>query len=105
MKDNKAALTKTIALLLSTTSEEPLGKFLKLCLETKVDPAVSGRTPLKAAQDFIADPNSLTDWTEGLIYADGEVNYEEWDALQELNLEDPKSFLEELWAELAKVDL
>ena len=105
MDKNKEALTKTIAMLLSTTPEMPLGKFLKLCLETKVDPKVSGRSPLQAAQKFTSNSAALSDWAEGLIYADGEVNYEEWDALQELNLEDPASFLEELWAELEKVDL
>lgn len=105
MENNKAALTKTIAILLSTTPEDSLGKFLKLCLETKVDAKVSGRSPLQVAKEFMANPTNLSDWTEGLIYADGEVNYEEWDALQELNSEDPESFLEELWAELEKVNL
>ena len=105
MNNNQEALTKTIAILLSTTPEMPLGKFLKLCLETKVDAKVSGRSPLQAAKEFTANPTDLSDWMEGLIYADGEVNYEEWDALQELSLEDPASFLEELWAELERVDL
>ena len=105
MNKNQEALTKTIAMLLSTTPEEPLGKFLELCLETKVDVKVSGRSPIQAAKEFMANPAALSDWMEGLIYADGEVNYEEWDALQELNLEDPESFLEELWAELEKIEL
>ena len=101
----EAALTSTIAILLSLTSETSLGRFFKLCLETKVDAQVAGRSPLKVAQEFIANPASLPDWSEGLIYADAQVNYEEWSALQELNLEDPDEFLEEFWAELAKVDL
>ena len=74
-------------------------------METKVDAKVSGRSPLQAAKEFVSKPTDLFDWIEGLIYADGEVNYEEWDALQELNSEDPESFLEELWAELERVDL
>lgn len=105
MNDNKELLTKTIAILLSTTPETSLGKFLKLCLETKVDEKIAGKSPSKAAQDFIANPASLADWSEGLIYADGDVSYEEWDALQELDLQDPEGFLEELWSELAQVSV
>ena len=51
------------------------------------------------------DPSSLPEWSEGLIYADAQVNYEEWEALQELNLEDPEEFLADFWHELTMVHL
>lgn len=45
MDKNKEALTKMSAMLLSTTPKMPLEKFIKLCLSTKVDPEISGRSP------------------------------------------------------------
>ncbi len=46
MDAKKAALIKTIAILLSITPETPLGQFLRLCLEAKVDRQIAGETPL-----------------------------------------------------------
>ena len=98
-------LQEAIAILLSITPETPLGKFLRLCLETKVDTEIAGQTPLEVAREFIADPSSLSDWAEELICADGEVNNEEWEALEGLELKDPDEFLNALWAELETIDL
>lgn len=56
MNKKKAALAKTIAILLSVTPETPLGKFLRLCLETKVDLEIAGETPLEIAREFIDRP-------------------------------------------------
>lgn len=105
MDEKKAALTKTIAILLSITPETPLGKFLRLCLETKVDAEITGETPLEVAQEFMANPASLTRWTEELICADGEVRDEEWQALEGLEIENAEQFLAAFWAELEIIDL
>ncbi len=105
MNDNKAALTKTIAILLSITPQTPLGKFLRLCLETKVDQDIAGQTPLETAEEFMANPDSLSDWAEELICADGEVKDQEWEALEGLEINSTEDFLAALWAELAKIDL
>ena len=105
MEEKKAALTKTIAILLSITPETPLGKFLRLCLETKVDEEIAGETPLEVAREFIANPASLSRWTEEVICADGEVRDEEWQALEGLGIEDAEQFLAAFWAELATIDL
>lgn len=105
LESKKAALTNTIAILLSITSETTLGRFFKLCQETKVDAEVVGRSPLKVAQEFIDNPAALPEWSQRLIYADAEVSYEELDALQELDIQDLDGFLEDLWTELATVDL
>ena len=105
MDNQKTAFTKAIAILLSITPQTPLGKFLRLCLETKVDTEIAGQTPLKVAREFIADPSSLSDWTEELICADGEVNNEEWEALEGLEIKDPDEFLNAFWTELETIDL
>lgn len=105
MDENKTALTKAIAILLSITPETPLGKFLRLCLETKVDEEITGETPLEVAQEFIANPASLSRWTEEVICADGEVRDEEWQALEGLEIEDAEQFLAAFWAELETIDL
>lgn len=105
MDEKKAALTQTIAILLSITPETPLGKFLRLCLETKVDPEIAGETPLEVAREFIANPASLSRWTEEVICADGEVKDEEWQALEGLEIEDAEQFLAAFWEELATINL
>lgn len=105
MDEKKAALTKTIAILLSITPETPLGKFLRLCLETKVDTEVAGQMPLEVAQEFIADPTSLPYWTEELICADGEVKDEEWQALEGLEIKNTEEFLNAFWAEMEAIEL
>lgn len=105
MDEKKAALTQTIAILLSITPETPLGKFLRLCLETKVDAEIAGETPLEVAREFIANPASLSRWTEELICADGEVRDEEWQALEGLEIEDTEEFLNAFWAEMETIDL
>ena len=105
MEDKKTALTKTIAILLSVTPQTPLGKFLRLCLETKVDLEIAGETPLEVAQEFIAQPSSLPDWADEVICADGEVKDEEWQAMDELGIDDLDEFLIAFWAELEKIDL
>ena len=105
MNDNQAALTKTIAILLSVTPQTPLGKFLRLCLETKVDTDIAGQTPLETAKDFMADPDSLSDWAEELICADGEVQDQEWEALEGLEINSTEDFLKALWTELERIDL
>ena len=103
--NNQEALTKTIAILLSVTPKTPLGKFLRLCLETKVDTDIAGQTPLETTQEFMADPNSLSDWAEELICADGEVQDQEWEALEGLEINSTEDFLTALWAELERIDL
>lgn len=105
MDEKKAALTKAIAILLSVTPETPVGKLLKLCLESKVDPEIAGKTSLQMAQEFIDKPNSLPYWTQEVIGADGEFKAEEWQALGELGITDIDKFLSDFWAELAKIDL
>lgn len=77
MNERKQALTEEIAILLSITPETPLGKLLNLCLETKVDTDIVGQTPLETAQDFMADPDSLADWAEELMCADGQIQDQE----------------------------
>ena len=105
MKDNKEALTQTIAILLSATPETSLGKLLKLCLEAKVDREIAGKTSLQMAQEFIAQPSSLPYWTQDVMGADGEFQAEEWQALGELGLTDTDQFLKAFWQELEKIDL
>jgi len=105
MDKNKTALTQTIAILLSITPETPLGKFLRLCLETKVDAEIAGQSPLEVAAEFIADPTSLPYWSEELICADGEVKDAEWQALEELEINDPEKFLKILFKELENIQL
>ena len=105
MNENKAALTKAIAILLSVTPETPLGKLLKLCLEAKVDQKVVGKTYLQIAQEFIDNPASLPYWTQEVIGADGEFKTEEWQALGELGLTDTDKFLDAVWQELAEIDV
>ena len=105
MSDRQQALTETIAILLSVTPETPLGKLLDLCLETKVDTDIAGQTPLETARDFMADPDSLSDWAEELICADGEVRDQEWEALEGMEINNTDDFLKALWAELNTIDL
>ena len=105
MDKNQEALTKTIAILLSITPQTPLGKFLRLCLETKVDTYIAGQTPLETAREFMENPDSLSDWAEALLCADGEVQDGEWEALEGLEIKSQEDFLTALWAELAKIDL
>ena len=103
--DNQQALTKTIAILLSITPQTPLGKFLRLCLETKVDAEIAGQTPLEVAEEFLADPTSLPYWTEELICADGEVKDAEWQALEDLEINNPEEFIKTLFRELENIQL
>lgn len=105
MDDHKEALIKTIAILLSITPQTPLGKFLKLCLETKVDTDIAGQTPLETAREFMADPDSLSDWAEDLICADGEVQDQEWEALEGLEINNTENFLVAFWTELERINL
>lgn len=105
MSDRQQALTETIAILLSVTPETPLGKLLNLSLETKVDTDITGQTPLETARDFMADPDSLADWAEELICADGEVQDREWEALEGMEISNTDDFLKALWAELNTIDL
>lgn len=105
MDEKKIALTKTIAILLSITPETPLGKFLRLCLETKVDLEIAGESPLEVAQEFVSRPSSLPDWADAVICADGEVGDAEWQAMDELGIEDMDEFLASFWGELEKIDL
>lgn len=105
MNEHKQDLTKAIAILLSITPETPLGKFLNLCLETKVDTDIAGQIPLETAQDFMADPDSLADWAEELICADGEVKDQEWEALEGMEINNTDDFLQALWAELNTISL
>ena len=105
VNDNKEALTKTIALLLSVTPQTPLGKLLKLCLEAKVDREIADKTSLQMAQEFIAQPSSLPYWTQEVMGADGEFKAEEWQALGELGLTNTEEFLTVFWQELEKIDL
>ena len=105
MEDKKVTLIKTIAILLSVTPQTPLGKFLRLCLETKVDLEIAGETPLEVAQEFVDRPSSLPDWAERVICADGEVKDEEWQAMEELGIDNLDEFLIAFWTELEKIDL
>ena len=105
MEENKAALTKAIAILLSVTPETPIGKLLKLCLESKVDREIAGKTSLKMAQEFIDKPDSLAYWTQEVVGADGEFKAEEWQALGKLGITDTEQFLNAFWAELEKINL
>ncbi|MBE9048105.1 hypothetical protein IQ255_27545 [Pleurocapsales cyanobacterium LEGE 10410] len=94
-----------MAILLSVTPETPVGKLLKLCLESKVDREIAGKTSLKMAQEFIDKPNSLAYWTQEVVGADGEFKAEEWQALGELGILDTEQFLDAFWTELEKIDL
>jgi len=105
MKENQEALTKAIALLLSTTPETSVGKLLKLCLEAKVDRAIAGKTSLQMAQEFTEKPSNLPYWMQDVIGADGEYKSEEWQALGEMGVKDTDEFLAAFWEELAKIDL
>ena len=105
MDEKKVALTKAIAILLSVTPETPVGKLLKLCLESKVDREIAGKTSLKMAQEFIDKPDSLAYWTQEVVGADGEFKAEEWQALGELGISDTEQFLNAFWTELEKIDL
>ena len=105
MSDRQQALTETIAILLSVTPETPLGKLLNLSLETKVDTDIAGQTPLETARDFMSNPDSLNDWAEELICADGEVQDREWEALEGMEIKNTEEFLNALWAELEQVNL
>ena len=90
---------------MSVTPETPLGKLLKLCLEAKVDPTVSGKTALQITQEFIDNPTSLPYWTQEIIGADGEFKIEEWQALGELGVTDTEKFLDVMWQELDNIKL
>lgn len=105
MKEKKVALTKAIAILLSVTPQTPVGKLLKLCLESKVDSEIAGKTSLQMAQEFIDKPDSLPYWTQEVVGADGEFKAQEWQALGELGITDTEQFLDAFWAELEKIDL
>ena len=105
MDAKKAALIKTIAILLSITPETPLGQFLRLCLEAKVDQKIAGETPLEVAQEFVNNPSSLSYWAEEIICADGEIKEEQWQALEGLEIQDLDKFLDAFWAEFEKIDL
>lgn len=105
MNEKKAALVKTIAILLSVTPETTLGRLLKLCLEAKVDREISGKTSLQIAKEFVADPYCLPYWTQEVVGADGEFKTEEWKALGKLGITNIDEFLEALWAELEDIDV
>ncbi|MGD1919072.1 MAG: hypothetical protein ACFCAD_09355 [Pleurocapsa sp.] len=105
MEQQKAALTKAIAVLLSVTPETPVGKLLKLCLEAKVEEQVAGKTSLQMAQEFIDKPDSIAYWMQDVIGADGEFKAEEWQALGELGITDTEQFLKDFWAELEGIEL
>ena len=105
MDEKKAALTQAIAILLSVTPETTVGKLLKLCLESKVDKAIAGKTSMQMAEEFVNQPDSSAYWMQEVIGADGEFKAEEWQALGELGITDTDKFLNDFWTELDKIDL
>ena len=105
MDEQKTALTKAIAILLSVTPETPVGKLLQLCLEAKVEEKIAGKTSLQMAKEFVDKPENLPYWMQDVIGADGEFKAEEWKALGELGLTDTEQFLNAFWQELEKINI
>ncbi|MEO1523199.1 MAG: hypothetical protein AAFU78_20830, partial [Cyanobacteria bacterium J06633_2] len=100
MDEKKQILMQTMALLMSTTPDTVLGRFLNFCLATKVDPAIAHKTPFELAQELIEHPETLKKWIAEAVDSDGDYSVDEMIALSELNIHDSQQFMEKLVLEL-----
>lgn len=97
---NQTALVNAIAVLLSTTPDQPLGKLLKLCLFAKVESNASAK-----AKEFFDDPSRVAYWVQEAIGSDEKYTPEECQALGDMELFDVDSYVEQLNQEIEKLNL
>lgn len=104
MDHKQAALTKTIAILLSVTPETTLGSFLNVCLAAQVKPETSGTSPLAMAQQCLEiGYYSMITWINDVIDADGYYTHEEDEAWYRC-LETPDMFSDFILSELQSIN-
>ncbi|MEB3209783.1 MAG: hypothetical protein VKL39_00445 [Leptolyngbyaceae bacterium] len=103
MDDRKQLLVQAMALLMSTTPETTLGRFLNFCLATKVETAIAHKTPFEFAEELMEHPEKLTKWITEAIDGDDDYTVDEMIALSEMHLQNPHQFMSELWRELDQI--
>lgn len=103
MDDRKQLLAQTMALLMSTTPETTLGRFLNFCLATKVETAIAHKTPFELAEELMEHPEKLTSWISEAIDSDDNYTVDEMVALSDMHIQNPHKFMDELWGELERI--
>ena len=102
--EKKQLLSQTMAFLLCTLPDTPLGKLLQLCLASKVDSQRSGKGPLDFAEELLQHPDTISTWILEVVDSDDIYSVEEMIALSEMNLKDPEKFMRELLNEVTVLD-
>lgn len=97
---NQQFVINAIAVLLSTTPEDPLGRLLNLCLASKVENQVQEKSA-----ELFDRPENLAYWIHEVMASDDKHTTEEWLALGDMELTDVESFVEALNQEIKKLPL
>jgi|GEM_PF-3196965 len=104
LQDLQAALTTAIAILLSVTSDTPLGQLFKLCLAAQVTENTAGRNPLDMARGLIENGSEdMYNWIFEVIKADNYISWEEKEILN--NLRSSEMFLSFIKQELKTINI
>ena len=104
MVDKKKILEDTMTLLMSVTPDTSLGKLLNLCLAAKADPNIS-KSAREFAVELLEDPSKIYSWTMDVIGSDANYTDGEWQALNEMKLDDTEAFVADFQSELESLDL
>ncbi|MEM9446927.1 MAG: hypothetical protein AAGA75_00155 [Cyanobacteria bacterium P01_E01_bin.6] len=105
MDDKKQLLAQTMALLMSTTPETTLGRFLNFCLATKVETAIAHKTPFEIAEELMEHPEKLSQWISETIDGDDDYTVDEMVALSDMHIQNPHTFMAQLIEELNQIQL
>ncbi|NEQ84276.1 MAG: hypothetical protein F6K26_30120 [Moorea sp. SIO2I5] len=104
MVNKKKILEDTMTLLMSVTPDTSLGKLLNLCLAAKADPNIS-KSAREFAVELLEDPSKIAYWTMDVIGSDANYTDVEWEALNDMKLDNPETFVADFQSELESLDL
>ena len=100
MTPNQEAVAGAIAVLLSTTPEEHLGRLLKVCLAAKVEGDVTAKS-----KELFGRTEELAYWLHEVIAEDEKYTSEEWLALGDMELNDVETFVAKLLPDIEALSL
>ncbi|NEO87818.1 MAG: hypothetical protein F6J87_26710 [Spirulina sp. SIO3F2] len=101
--DKQQLLAQTMAFLMCTTPDTPLGKLLNFCLATKVIAGEGNKTSLELAEALLDNPDTLLDWLAEVIDSDSNYSQTELRAVLDLPLKtegNNQAFMAGVFAEL-----
>ena len=100
MTPNQQAVAGAIAVLLSTTPEDNLGKLLKVCLAAKVEGDVTAKS-----KELFDRTEELSYWLHEVISEDEKYTADEWLALGDMELTNVQAFVKKLLPEIEALSL